>query len=373
MRKLHDLPDLSQMNECELFSVIEQLPYATGLFDTELRYLYFNKAGESMSGVSSKEAVGKKPFDFFSPNLCDKFIPLICKARDEKCVVKDVLILNFGQGDIYLKVTYSPIYDDEANVTKIIGITEDVTELKHKSEMLIDQSRYAAMGEMIGMIAHQWRQPISTISMDANNMLVDIALGDFNTADAEKYANRIIEQTQHLSRTIDDFRNFFKPDKVISEVDIKETVENALSIVHYSLEKNNIELITSFETDKKVKAYPRELVQVFVNIINNSKDILVQNKQNNASINIRVHEDEKYINIEICDNGGGIDIDILPKIFDPYFSTKDEKIGTGLGLYMSKLIIEEHLNGTIEAYNSNEGACFNIKLLKDIQNKDKIL
>jgi PAS domain S-box-containing protein len=246
----------------------------------------------------------------------------------------------------------------------VISSAMDITELKKKDEMLINQSRHAAMGEMIGMIAHQWRQPISAIAMDANNILLDIALKNLNNTEAGKYANSITQQTQHLSHTIDDFRNFFKPDKVISEVNIKETIDSTLSIVKDSLRNNNIEVTSSYETDKKVKAYPRELMQVFVNIITNSKDVLTLNKPDNASITIRVYEDEKYINTEICDNGGGIDADILPKVFDPYFSTKDEKTGTGLGLYMSKMIIQEHLNGSIEAYNINEGACFRVSLLK---------
>ena len=251
----------------------------------------------------------------------------------------------------------------------VISSAVDITELKKKDEMLINQSRLAAMGEMIGMIAHQWRQPISSIAMDANNMLLDIALEDFNTTQAEKYANSITEQTQHLSHTIDDFRNFFKPDKVISEVNIREILDSTLSIVKDSLKNNNIKLTTSFETDKEVKAYPRELMQVFVNIINNSKDALRLNKPVNAIISIRVYEDEKYINTQVCDNGGGIDVDILPKVFDPYFSTKDEKTGTGIGLYMSKMIIENHLAGTIEVYNNDDGACFRVRLLKEQMGK----
>jgi len=245
------------------------------------------------------------------------------------------------------------------------GYIHDITELKNKDKILISQSRLAAMGEMISMIAHQWRQPLSVISMGANNMLVDIALENFSIPETEKYAYNIIEQTQHLSQTIDDFRNFFKTDKKLVEINIEETIDKTLSIVQDSLKNNNIQLTTSFETDIKVKVYPRELMQVFVNIINNSKDALVSYKPDNALISIRVYEDGKYVNTEICDNGGGIKDDILPKVFDPYFSTKDEKNGTGLGLYMSKVIIENHLSGIIEANNQDKGACFTVGLLKE--------
>ena len=129
------------MSEFELFAVLEQLPYATGLWDTELRYLYFNKAGEIMSGIAIKDAAGKTPFDFLPTALCDKFVPLICKARDEKCIVNEVINLDFGQGDIYLKVTYSPIYDDQGKVTKIIGITEDITIQIAQSKKLEEYSK----------------------------------------------------------------------------------------------------------------------------------------------------------------------------------------------------------------------------------------
>jgi PAS domain S-box-containing protein len=253
---------------------------------------------------------------------------------------------------------------DQGRAVKSIGTTQDITELKEKDEMIIRQSRHAAMGEMIGMIAHQWRQPISIISMDANNMLLDIALDNLSTIESENYAKSIVDQTQHLSKTIDDFRNFFKPDKEISKVNIKDVLDKTLSIVKDSLKNNNIEVNLTFDTEKKVNAFERELMQVFVNVINNAKDAFKANKQEDAIINIKVYEDKKYINTDICDNAGGIDRNILHKVFDPYFSTKDEKTGTGLGPYMSKMIIEDHLKGILEVKNKDDGACFTIGLLK---------
>ncbi|MFA6136598.1 MAG: PAS domain S-box protein [Sulfurimonas sp.] len=246
----------------------------------------------------------------------------------------------------------------------IISSAMDITELKKKDEMLISQSRLAAMGEMIGMIAHQWRQPIAGIAMDANNMLLDIALNEFDINSAEKYSISIIDQTEHLSKTIDDFRNFFKPDKTLTTVTLKDIIEETHAIVKDSLKNNSIEFKSSYDSDTEVKAYPRELMQVFVNIINNAKDSLVANKREDAVITVKVYDDEEYVNTEVCDNGVGIDIEILPKIFDPYFTTKDEKTGTGLGLYMSKMIIEEHLKGKIEVSSEDKGACFRVRLLK---------
>ena len=250
------------------------------------------------------------------------------------------------------------------NKRTVITSAMDVTELKQKDKLIMTQSRHAAMGEMIGMIAHQWRQPISIIAMAANNILLDIALDNFKAQDAEKFSNSILKQTAHLSKTIDDFRNFFKPDKEISKVKLQEIIEETIKIVNNSLINNSIVLRTYFESNSEVNAYPRELMQVFVNIINNSKDAMVSNNIEKPVIEIRVYEDAKYVNTEILDNGKGIDGSILPKIFDPYFTTKDEKTGTGLGLYMSKMIIQDHLNGIIETFNTDNGACFKISLLK---------
>ncbi|MEA2028380.1 MAG: PAS domain-containing sensor histidine kinase, partial [Campylobacterota bacterium] len=249
----------------------------------------------------------------------------------------------------------------------VVTSAVDITELTQKDDMLIAQSRHAAMGEMVGMIAHQWRQPLSSISMDANNMLLDIAMDKLQLSKVEEYAQSISNQTQHLSKTIDDFRNFFKPDKLLSTVNIQETLNQTLTIVQDSLKNNDIALNISYESNEKVNVFPRELMQVFVNIINNAKDSLVAHKPKNPIINIRVYTDPKYLNIEICDNGDGIKYDILPKVFDPFFSTKDDKIGTGVGLYMSQIIVQKHLNGKLEAHNCNQGVCFKIRLIKASQ------
>ncbi len=243
-------------------------------------------------------------------------------------------------------------------------LKEEIEKNRKKDQQLIEQSRLAQIGNMLSMIAHQWRQPLSAISMDANNMLLDISMGKFSSTISEEHTKSIVEQTQNLSETIDNFRNFFKPDKAISKVSIKDVIEQTLSMVEDSLKNNKIKLTTSFETEKQVDAYPRELMQVFVNIITNAKEALVFKKTKEAQINIRVYEDEKNIYTEVCDNGGSIDADILLKIFDPYFSTKNEKNAVGLSLYMSKMVVEEHLYGKLSAQNTDGRVCFIVELPK---------
>ncbi len=232
--------------------------------------------------------------------------------------------------------------------------------------MMLAQSRHAAMGEMISMIAHQWRQPITVISMVANNLLADVELEDIEPERLRQSADKVLNQTQHLSQTIDDFKNFFKPNKQVEMTLVSDVLEENFAIVGKSLENNNIVIEKDYNCKTLIPLYSRELLQVFINIFKNAKEALLENEIKDPMISVLTHEDETYVYISICDNGKGIAPAILKKIYDPYFSTKDEKIGTGLGLYMSKTIVEKHLNGTIKANNRQEGGvCFKISLLKE--------
>ncbi len=238
--------------------------------------------------------------------------------------------------------------------------------LQKKEDMMIAQSRHAAMGEMISMIAHQWRQPITVISMIANNMILDVELDEMNEESIRKNATKTLQQTAHLSKTIDDFKNFFKPNKKKELVLVNDILEENFSIISKSLMNNNIDLKKVYESETPILIYSRELLQVLINILKNAKEALLENKIENAAISVKTSEDNNYVKISICDNGKGIDEAIISKIYDPYFSTKDEKVGTGLGLYMSKTIIDKHLHGSIKATNQdNSGVCFDILLPKE--------
>ena len=221
------------------------------------------------------------------------------------------------------------------------------------------------------MIAHQWRQPISVIAMSANNIMADIELEMLDDAELIKYSKNIIKQTQELSSTIDDFRNFFRPDKEPHSILIKDVLSDALQIMGASLDYSNVNIIKKIQNGTMITTYARELMQVFINIIKNAKEAFKDTYDiNEKEIIINIEEDKDAVTIDICDNASGIPKDIMDKIFDPYFSTKDSKNGTGLGLYMSKTIIEKHLKGTISVKNRQEGACFTIKLPYFISQKE---
>lgn len=237
--------------------------------------------------------------------------------------------------------------------------------LKAKEELMIAQSRNASMGEMIGLIAHQWRQPISVIAMDANNITMDVKLESVNNKDLLRYAQGIQEQTKYLSETIDDFRNFLRQDKIKNEVRLEDVMVDAKKLMGKTLEKNNISISIKSNIDYRVNIFERELLQVYINLLKNSKDVLINNREEDRGIDVIFSDDENNAITTICDNGGGIKEDIIEKVFDQYFSTKDEETGTGLGLYMSKIIVEKHLNGVLSVENKDGGACFKIIIPKD--------
>lgn len=244
----------------------------------------------------------------------------------------------------------------------IVTSAMDITELKKADELMIAQSRTAAMGEMLSMIAHQWRQPLSIISMNVNNTLLDLELDKMNKKSLEENLNSTLFQVQHLSKTIDDFKDFFKPNKEKDEVSLETIFKDSIQFVSKSLENHNIQLSMNCKTEKKVSLYSREIIQVFINILNNAKDALNEKNPSDKKIMVSIFEIKNFIRIEICNNGNCIKEENLSKIFNPYFSTKDQKNGTGLGLYISKMIIEKHMKGQIYAKNREDGVCFLIDL-----------
>ena len=240
-------------------------------------------------------------------------------------------------------------------------IQKTIKELQTKNKMLSQQSKLAIMGEMISMIAHQWRQPLSTISMLGSTMGLKIQMGKSDDEYIQKSLKKIEIQTKYLSETITDFSNFFKPDKQKEEVYLQSVIVKALRIMSRSLESSNILILEDYDISNHIEIYHNELMQVVINIIKNAHDALKEKETKNPVITINVTEENQTQILSIADNAGGIPENIIEKIFLPYFSTKG-KNGTGIGLYMSKMIVEKHLEGDIHVENTKEGAMFIITL-----------
>jgi signal transduction histidine kinase len=241
-----------------------------------------------------------------------------------------------------------------------LKVQEALIELRNKDKQMLHQSRLAQMGEMISMIAHQWRQPLSAISGTSSALALKSKLNKLDKDTTIELADKITSYSHHLSSTIDDFREFFKTNKEKRDTTFKDLIDEVLKIIEISIDNKNIELIVDTMSDRNLHTYPNEVKQVILNLIKNAEDILIENNITNGQITIK--SNRKIL--EISDNGGGIPEEIISKIFDPYFSTKIKKDGTGLGLYMSKIIIEEHCGGTLSVSNDEKGAVFKIDLNK---------
>ncbi len=250
-------------------------------------------------------------------------------------------------------------------------IESAVEKAQKANELLIKQSKLASMGEMISMIAHQWRQPLSAITATTGTMQMKIAMEKYEPEYFNSQLDSISSLSQHLSTTIEDFRNFFKPDKAKTSFSIKDAVQNAIKLSESMIQNNHIGLEVVYDSDAVIESHENEVVQALINIIKNAIDALLENKISEPKIFIRLFEDlAGVVSITIEDNAGGIPESIAKKIFEPYFSTKSIH-GTGLGLYMSKTIIEQHCNGRLLFSNTSEGACFKIdfKLSEDTLNE----
>lgn len=228
--------------------------------------------------------------------------------------------------------------------------------------MLIQQSRQAAMGEMIGNIAHQWRQPLNAVAIIIQNIQDAHDYGELDSEYIHQKVSQSMEIIQYMSQTIDDFRNFFKPEKNKQDFDVKSVVEKCISFVESALQNNNIKLTYHLPENIFANGYSNEYAQVVMNILKNAREALLDKNVSEPLINIRLEEKEGKSYLYISDNAGGIAPEIEDKIFHPYFTTKDPGIGTGLGLYMSKTIIEKNMAGVLTFRNTQEGAEFIIML-----------
>ncbi|MFK5881793.1 MAG: ATP-binding protein [Sulfurospirillum sp.] len=242
----------------------------------------------------------------------------------------------------------------ELNRNLEIKIKQEVKKSREKDEIMFRQSRLAAMGEMIGNIAHQWRQPLNALGLIIQSFQTKRMLGV--ELDDKFIDNQVREGAllaENMSKTIDDFRNFFNPNKKRELFSIKSNIEKSAEILRVYFKKYSIDIDIICVEDFKILGYPNEFSQVIVNLFSNSKDALIESNPDIKLIEVTICSDKMEGHIEVCDNGGGIKEDVIDRIFEPYFTTKHKSAGTGIGLYMSEQIIEKQMGGEMVAQNSS--------------------
>ena len=231
-----------------------------------------------------------------------------------------------------------------------LKIKKAVEENRKKDKIMFQQAKLAAMGEMLQNIAHQWRQPLSSLSMIIEGFQIKSQLGKLDNEYIQRKTDEALKIAENMSKTIDDFKNFFLPDKIKKVVNIKECINHSKKLLLPVLNKYNVDLIVKIRHNVNIFGYPNELSHVCLNIINNAIEQL-KNKEGLRKIVIFVKNDKKNVIISVIDNGGGVDEGIIDKIFEPYFTTKLKEHGSGIGLYMAKQIIEKHMQGIIRVKN----------------------
>ena len=267
---------------------------------------------------------------------------------------------------ILLVLLFGTLLSDMKNQAKKLKILvkKEIEKNREQQFHMLQQNRLSLKGEMISMIAHQWKQPLNNLSLINQMLIFQYEDGNLNNEAIKEFDKDSSKQIKQMSQTISDFTNFFSPEVNIREFYLKEVVQQSLDFLRPILVKEHIiiHLEMKCETGILIQGFPNELGQMIINILNNAKDVLIERQIENPKIWVDAERVQNQIHLSIEDNGGGIPLNIMGKIFDPYFSTK-AKNGTGLGLYMSKMIIEEHMDGQLLVSNTDHGAKFEIILL----------
>ncbi|MGM0624122.1 MAG: cache domain-containing protein, partial [Campylobacterota bacterium] len=298
--------------------------------------------------------------------ITQKFIGYIAVAKPDGYIENKanntlftfvMLVLLAGVGLIFsYREMLSKRKMQELNESLETEVKKQVNELSQKDKLLQEQAKLAAMGEMISAIAHQWRQPLNALNINIQNLDDDYEDGLINEQFVSEFIDKQTTTIRFMSKTIDDFRDFFKTDKEKTVFNIQEVIVNVEHLVAAQLKNHNIEIVIKGD-DFAVSGYKNEMQQVILNIISNSKDAMIEKTTGGQII---VYLDAANKKVKICDGGGGVNEEILGRIFEPYFTTKEQGKGTGIGLHMSRIIVVEHMGGNIKAYNSDRGLCMEV-------------
>jgi PAS domain S-box-containing protein len=380
-------------NELRLKGLIEQAPYGFVIVDYDGEVVDANKFASDTLGYEKRDLVSCKIESLFKSRENFEFQDLRDKIMRGEKISFDEVMKTSVNSDIPVEITAGKFIIKETphilimfqdiiervqaekmarqkqleieNLNKQLEerVQQEVIKNLEKDQLLIQQSKMAAIGDMMGNIAHQWRQPLNNLSIAIQDVEEAFLFDELNGNYIEEFIENSMSNVRFMSKTIDDFRNFFKPTKSKVEFKLKEAIEDILKIVSAQLKNNNISISIDGE-NYSVIGYPNEFKQVILNLTNNAKDAIIENRVEGGKIEIAISDsdDEKYKLITIQDNGGGIPKHVISRIFEPYFTTKKGNKGTGIGLYMSKTIIEGNMSGELLVKNENGGAKFYLSL-----------
>lgn len=323
-----------------------------------------NELALSLFGTDKETLIGKDIFDLAYDIECrrESFHYYLDLAYQGHYVTDECSLRLYSTPDEIKIIEFTLSGFSDNNENKLIMIARDLTEHIEEERIFRMNTRQAQMGEMISMIAHQWRQPLAIINAITSQMRLQELMKEESNAHLIDNLKKIEEQSTHLSQTISDYRDFFRPDKPKDHFNLSFLIDNALNLVDHALKNHGISVETIPLHDPELFSYRNELLQVMIAMLKNSLDSFVEKRILDGQIWITLDADEEYGIIKIHDNAGGISPEIINKLFIPYFTTKTKNNGTGLGLYMSRMIIQDHCHGVISVYSQGNETTFTIKL-----------
>lgn len=319
-------------------------------------------------GFKKDELIGKNHNIVRHPDTPkENFQALWETILDKKVYKATVKNLSKDKKDIYLNTTIIPILDEkEKNIVEFVAIRYDITnevmlqkELEERQKILFLQSRMASLGQMLANIAHQWRQPLTQLNLSLYNLKK--AFENQNKKEFEDFYSNSKNLILGMSNTIEDFTNFFSPQKQKEIFLLNISINEALKILNKIFEDEKIDIKFDITKDLEIFGVKNELTQVLLNILSNAKDAFVQNGIKNRELSIKTYKKDDFTYLEIVDNALGIKDEIKDKMYEPYFTTKHQSSGTGLGLFISKIIIENSFEGEISHSNTQNGSKFELK------------
>ena len=343
------------------FDLLNTAIEAIAIFDENDNLVKLNKSGKLMFNYYFKKNSENKTISDFIP---EDFISEVKDRLNNKIFEQFEINLLRSDKTIFPGLIAVKTIQIENKIHTIITIV-DLTQIKLQDKFLQQQAKLAQMGELLSMIAHQWRQPLTAISAASENLKLKTLLNKIDNNTIHTATNDINKYTSYLSNTINDFKNFYKTNKSKELTNLNEMAEKSLNIIEDSITFRNIRIIKNLKSTSSIETFMSEVTQVILTLLQNAEDILLDKQTQNPYIKINTFEDDEYLYLQVIDNGGGIPQDILDKIFDPYFSTKHEKNGSGLGLYFAKSIIENNCDALLTVENNQDEAVFTIRFKKE--------
>ena len=360
--------ELELSNRLEFDKVLlDTIPNPIYYKNIDGKFLGCNISFASLVSSSRDEIIGKTAFDFFPHNVASKNTQIDQELLNTFATSTSEFTFYTLSNEMKQIVLNKAVYKNiDGTVGGIVCIMDDITERVQQKQFLIQQSKLAEMGDMIAAIAHQWNEPLVELSALVQDIQTSYLLNELKDMEVKDFVNDSMVQIKYMSKTLSDFRNFLKPSTKKKLFSISKSLSEINEIIGKQVFYSNIEMNFNYKNENEellIYGYENEFKQVLLNLINNAKNKIIEKDidfRKKAKIDINIKRTSNFNIIEIIDDGGKIDDKIINSIFEPYFTTKEE--GTGIGLYMAKVIIEDKMRGTITAKNDENNVIFTIKL-----------